>query len=74
LFTVDKGIEAFAVEQLRQSVDSLSIGAIGAAFLRLILWDRTPVAQVGYRGMSATETFFSQQGLPVWPAWLRYPF
>jgi uncharacterized membrane protein YphA (DoxX/SURF4 family) len=65
------------MEQIGQGADLLPIGAIGAAFLRFILaglWSAHWWYKVGYRGMSATETFFSQQGLPVWLAWFDICF
>jgi uncharacterized membrane protein YphA (DoxX/SURF4 family) len=62
------------MEQIEQpqEIDLLPISAIGAALLRFILaglWIAHWWYKVGYRGMLATETFFSRQGLPVWLAW-----
>jgi uncharacterized membrane protein YphA (DoxX/SURF4 family) len=60
-----------------QEIDLLPISAIGAAFLRFILaglWIAHLWYKVGYRGMLATETFFSRQGLPVWLAWFDICF
>jgi putative oxidoreductase len=53
-------------------LDPSSLGAFGAALLRFILagfWMAHWWFKVGHRGMTTTEAFFSQQGLPAWLAW-----
>ena len=64
------------MEQL-QDFGPSSVSAGGAALLRLILagfWMAHWWFKVGYRGMPATEAFFSQQGLPAWLAWFVVAF
>ena len=64
------------MEQI-QGLDPSSVGAVGAALLRLILagfWMAHWWFKVGYRGMPATEAFFLQQGLPAWLAWFVIAF
>jgi putative oxidoreductase len=49
----------------------------GATLLRLTLaafWIVHWWFKVGFRGMSATESFFIHQGLPAWLAWLDISF
>ena len=53
------------------------LSGLGAALLRFILagfWIAHWWYKVGYRGMSATQAFFLQQGLPVWLAWFDISF
>lgn len=59
------------------SFDLSPVSAFGATMLRFILagfWIVHWWFKVGYRGMSATENFFVQQGLPVWLAWFVVSF
>ncbi len=54
-----------------------SMSALGATLLRFILagfWIAHWWFKVGYRGMPATQAFFSQQGLPTWLAWFVVSF
>ena len=58
-------------------LQDLVLSGLGAALLRFILasfWIVHWWYKVGYRGMSATEAFFVQQGLPVWLAWFDIGF
>ena len=54
-----------------------SLERSGPALLRFILagfWIAHWWYKVGYRGMPATQAFFSQYGLPVWLAWFDVGF
>jgi putative oxidoreductase len=60
-----------------QDLDLASMSSLGATLLRFILagfWIAHWWFKVGYRGMSATQTFFVQQGLPAWLAWFDICF
>jgi uncharacterized membrane protein YphA (DoxX/SURF4 family) len=48
--------------------------AVGAALLRFILAGFCWWFKVGYRGMTATEAFFKQQGLPASLSWFVISF
>jgi putative oxidoreductase len=64
------------MEQL-QDIALSPMTAIGAAVLRFFLagfWIAHWWFKVGYRGMSATQAFFLQQGLPAWLAWFVVSF
>lgn len=53
------------------------MSGLGAALLRFILagfWIAHWWYKVGHRGMSTTEAFFLQQGLPAWLAWFDVGF
>ena len=55
----------------------LHLSGLGAALLRFILagfWLVHWWYKVGYRGMSATQAFFLQHGLPAWLAWFDVSF
>lgn len=61
------------MEQIGHDVTALQTEAVGTAVLRLVLaglWIAHWWYKVGYRGMAATQQFFSQQGLPAPLAWL----
>ena len=63
--------------QQLSDLDLSPMSAIGAAMLRFILagfWIAHWWFKVGYRGMSATQAFFLQQGLPAWLAWFVVSF
>jgi putative oxidoreductase len=64
------------MEQL-QDFDLSPMSALGATLLRFTLagfWIIHWWFKVSYRGMSATEAFFLQQGLPAWLAWFVISF
>src|ERR1700722_18720665 len=55
----------------------LPIASVGATLLRFTLaayWIAHWWFKVGFRGMSTTESFFIQQGLPAWLAWFDISF
>jgi len=55
-----------------EALQDLHLSGLGAALLRFILaglWLVHWWYKVGYRGMSATQAFFLQHGLPAWLAW-----
>ena len=58
-------------------LQDIRLSGLGAALLRFILagfWIAHWWYKVGYRGMPATQAFFSQHGLPVWLAWFDVGF
>lgn len=58
-------------------LQDLHMSGLGAALLRFILagfWTVHWWYKVGYRGMSATQGFFLEQGLPAWLAWFDVGF
>jgi len=58
-------------------LQELELSDLGAALLRFVLagfWIAHWWYKVGYRGMPATEAFFSKQGLPPWLAWFDVGF
>jgi putative oxidoreductase len=60
-----------------QDFNLAPLSALGATLLRFILagfWIAHWWFKVGHRGMSATQTFFLQQGLPTWLAWFDICF
>jgi putative oxidoreductase len=64
------------MEQL-QDLDLSPISAFGATLLRFILagfWISHWWFKVGYRGMTATQIFFLQHGLPAALAWFVVSF
>jgi putative oxidoreductase len=58
-------------------LQELELSDLGAALLRFTLaafWITHWWYKVGYRGMPATEAFFTKQGLPAWLAWFDISF
>ena len=58
-------------------LQDLTLSGLGVALLRFIIagfWIAHWWYKVGYRGMAATEAFFSRQSLPTWVAWFDVSF
>jgi len=58
-------------------LQDLTLSGLGVALLRFIIagfWIAHWWYKVGYRGMAATEAFFSRQSLPAWLAWFDVSF